>query len=144
MKLLNGKYLLETDDVLNNSEFDQTDLDDLFGEQVEYFLKSLSQKTYRVMYNAYKGVYPERQRIYIDWYIQNQSKQDEIRDAEIEYLRGAIYSGMDMRIYVNDKKAHSEEVISILKESGLWFASFVNYCDDDVVMEDEEEEVPTV
>ena len=134
MELKNGKYVITIDDVVKNSELTDVELTEVFGDKVKFFLQSLSEKTYRVMYGAYRGIHRERQRAWMNWFIQqSEDRQVGIREAIIEYIRGAIYSGMDMQVYVGDKKAHSEEVINILKENGLWVLSTVEYLDEELV-----------
>jgi len=143
MELVNGKYLIEVDDILNNSELTITDLNDTFGEQLEYWLKNLSQKTYRVMYSAYRGIHRERQRVWLDWFIQQSiSRQEALRDAIIEYVRGSVYSGMDMQDYlpsnsIEERKANKgiypPHVREILKENGLWILATVQYLDEELV-----------
>jgi len=133
MKLVNNQYLLEVDDVLNNSEFTQDDLNEVFGEQLKYNLENISRKTYRVMYGVYRGLYKERQKAYLDWYIQqDETRQNAMRDASIEYLRGAMYSGMDMQVYLGTTKAYSSTVCEILNESELLVYATIQYQDEDI------------
>ena len=142
MKLVNGKYLLEIDDVLNNSELTQTDLDDVFGEKVEYWLKSCSQKTYSIMYSAYRGIHRDRQRLWLNWFIQQaDDRKDVMRDAAIEYVRGAVYSGMDMQDYlpsssIEERVSNAAEyppmLKNILRENGLWILATIEYLDEDI------------
>lgn len=133
MELVNGQYLLTEDDVLNNSEFTSAELTEVFGEKLEYNLQNISRKTYRVMYNAYRGIHRERQVAWLDWYIQQEeTRQNAMRDASIEYLRGAMYSGMDMKSYLGNEQSYSNGVIDILKENGLWILATVQYVDEDI------------
>lgn len=142
MLLENDKYLLELDDVLNNSEFVTTDLTDVFGEKVKYYLKSFSMKTYSIMYSAYRGIHRERQKAWLNWFIQqDETRQDAMRDAAIEYIRGAIYSGMDMQDYLpsssveertKNEMVYPPMVRDILKENGLWILATIQYLDEDI------------
>lgn len=143
MELVNGQYLLEVDDVLNNSEFSDVELTDVFGEKTEFYLKSFSKKTYSIMYGAYRGIHRDRQRKWLNWFIQQDATLiDVMRDAAIEYVRGAVYSGMDMQDYlpsgsIEERLANEAEyppmLRDILKENGLWILSTVHYLDEELV-----------
>jgi len=118
----NNEYYIEIDDVLNNSEITEEDLNDTFGEQVENWLKTLSSRTYRVLYSAYKGWNIDQQVLELKYIINNNDDKKAIMmEAIIEYVRGAVYSGMDMNTYLG-KQGHSADVEYILRNGGLWFA----------------------
>ena len=116
----NGEYYIEIDDVINNSEFTEDDLVGILGENIEQVLKTLSARTYRVMYSAYNGWEQEQQKKELQYIINNNvSKLDTMTDAIIEYIRGAMYSGLDMQVYLGNK-GYSNEVKDILYSGGLW------------------------
>lgn len=143
MKLVNGKYLLEINDVINNSEFNEEDLKEVFGEKIEYYLKNFSEKTYSIAYNAYRGIHRERQRIWLNWFIQQtDDRQNAMRDAQIEYVRGAVYSGMDLQDYLpsssieertTNKASYPPMLRNILYDNGLWVLSTIQYRDEELV-----------
>ena len=55
-----------------------------------------------------------------------------MREAIIEYIRGALYSGMDLREYTDQKPSYSVTVIDIFKENGLWVRAEIQYRDEDI------------
>ena len=142
MKLEDNKYIIGVDDIINNSEFDEIDLKETYGDKLEYNLKNLSQKTYRVMYGAYRGIHRERQRAWLDWYIQqNEKRKYAMRDAIIEYIRGSMVTGMDLEDYIpsasveerlKNKTIYPPMVENILRENGLWVTSTVVYRDEEL------------
>ena len=116
----NGEYYVTIDDVINNSEFTEEDLTSILGENIDKVLENLSARTYRVMYSAYNGWEQEQQKKELQYIINNNvSKQDTICDAIIEYIRGAVYSGLDLQVYQGNK-GYSQEVKDILYSGGLW------------------------
>ena len=128
----NGTYRVEIDDVLNNSEFTQTDLTNIFKEQVEANLKVISQRVNQIMFNAYRGLNKKRQIDFIKWWVQQETyRQNALRDAMIEYLRGVIYGGLDMNNY-DGGMTHSETVIDIMRDGDIWFPQTIEYEDDDI------------
>lgn len=133
MKLVNSEYQIEKDDVLNNSEFMETDLTEVYGEKLEYSLINASNKVYSIMYSAFPGIDKERQIAAIQYMINNDEvKQRGIREAIIEYLRGALYSGMDLNLYLASGASYSTELVNILKRYGLWIVAKIDYRDEDI------------
>lgn len=117
----NNEYYIEVNDVINNSEFTESDLTDTFGEKINEHLKNLSAKTYRVLYSAYSGWNIEQQKLELKELINdNEDKQQVMLEAIVEYIRGAVYSGLDLQVYLG-KKGYSAEVVDILRQGGLWF-----------------------
>jgi hypothetical protein len=133
MTLTNGIYIMGIDDVINNSEITEVDLTRIYGDNVESHLANASKKVYQIYHNSYRGLNQQRQVAFMDWWIeQDTTRQNIIRDAVIEYIRGALYSGIDLNIYISDKKAYSEHVIQTLRDGGLWFPQTINYEDEDI------------
>lgn len=135
MKLVNNEYIIEIDDILNNSEIEEVDLTDVFGDNYKLNLAQLSQKTYRAMYSAYRGVYKEKQKKVLRYMINNSDEyKDVIMQSIIEYIRGAIISGLDLNDYVQDEiKRYPESVKEILRQGGLWVVSEITYREEDLV-----------
>lgn len=129
----NGQYIINIDDVLNNSELTETELTEIYGERIDEHLINASNKIYNIMFSASPHFYRKRNADYIKYVIQNDTdKQNAIRAAIIEYVRGAWYSGMDLRAYENDKEQYSPFVKDILKENDLWIVSQIQYNDSDI------------
>ena len=132
MELSNNEYYVTVDDVINNSEFTEDDLQQAYGDKIEFYLKDLSSKTYSIMYGAYRGIHRERQRTALQYIINNdESKQNAILKAIIEYIRGDISIGLSLNLYT-DGKSYSEEVVNILKRNGLWIVATIEYNDEDI------------
>ena len=126
----NNEYIITVDDVLNNSEFSDTELTDVFGEKIKYHLINISKKTYRAMYSAYNGWNIEQQKLEMQEIINDdEDKQQVMLEAIVEYVRGAMYSGMDLQVYLG-KKGYSDEVIDILRIGDLWYPSQIIAADD--------------
>lgn len=101
MQLENNEYYIERDDILNNSEFTETELTEVFGEKLEFNLKLASRKVYLIMNSMYGGKEKERQYAILRYMINNdETKQRGIMGAIIEYVRGSMYTGMDMQDYL--------------------------------------------
>jgi len=134
MTLTNGQYIITKDEVIDNSEFTEADLTEVYGEAIEFYLINASKKTYNILYSAYRGVNKGRQRLALQYIINNDSdKQVTIREAIIEYIRGAMYSGMDLKEYLDVKPNFSHSVIDILKQDDLWIVAEYYYQDEDIL-----------
>lgn len=134
MKLENNEYYIELDDVINNSEFDETELKETYGEAIEYHLKNASSKVYSIIYSAYGGRDRMKQYSAMRYMINNdEEKQRGLRNAIIEYVRGAVYSGMDLKAYTSTDATHSQEVINILDKYGLWIKSEIMTLDGELL-----------
>lgn len=132
MELSNNEYYVTVDDVINNSEFTEDDLQQAYGDKIEFYLKDLSSKTYSIMYGAYRGIHRERQRAALQYIINNdESKQNAILKAIIEYIRGDISIGLSLNLYT-DGKSYSDEVVNILKRNGLWILATIEYYDEEI------------
>lgn len=132
MELENYEYYLEIDDVINNSEFDETDLKEIYKDKIDFSLKDASSKVYSIMYSAYRGINKEHQYKGLRHMIINdENKQAIMKKAIIEYVRGDINIGMGLGLYV-DTKHYSDEIINLFKRGGLWVVAELQYKDEDV------------
>jgi len=126
----NNEYIATIDDIVNNSEFTSEELVEVLGEGIEYHLSNMSKKTYRIMYSAYNGWNIEQQVLELQEIINNdEEKQQVILDAIVEYVRGAMYSGLDLQIYMGNK-GYSSELKDILRMGGLWIKGEILASDD--------------
>ncbi len=133
MVVENGQYIITKDEIIDNSEFVESDLTEVYREGLEFSIKLASRKTYNIMYSAYFGVNKGRQRLALNYMIaQDTIKQDAIRDATIEYIRGALLIGMDLKEYLDQKPNYSKSVIDILKQNDLWIVAEIQYQDEDI------------
>jgi hypothetical protein len=129
----NGQYTITLDEILNNSEITEVDLTELYDDKLDYHLLNASNKVYNVLYSAAPGFYRKNNRLAINYLIQNDTdKQAAIREAIIEFIRGALYSGMDLREYTEQTKHYSDSIMHILKENDLWVVSKIEYQDEDI------------
>ena len=95
------EFYIEIDDLLNNTEFSDADLADKLGERYQDIIKrDLSRMLCRAVYGAYRGKEPKKHRDFINAYVLNNTfAQTKLRDAFIELVKGAMYSGMDLLAY---------------------------------------------
>jgi hypothetical protein len=135
MKLVNNEYVLEVDDLLNYSEIEEPDLKDTFGDKYDLHLAQLSRKTYRAMYSAYAGVKKKEQKLGLQYLINSSDEsttyQNVIRQAIIEYVRGAIISGLDLAEYENEA-LYPQNVKQELRNGGLWIVAELQYNEEDI------------
>jgi|LGOV01.1.fsa_nt_gb uncharacterized protein YgfB (UPF0149 family) len=132
MELTNNEYIIELDDVINNSEFEETDLKEVYGDSIDFFLEDASSKVYSIMYSAFPGIDKERQYAGIQYLINNdEDKIAGLQKAIIEYIRGDLSMGLGLNLYT-DKKHYSDEVVNILKRNGLWIVAELQYQDEDI------------
>ena len=133
MILENEEYYIEIDDIINNSEFTDKDLTDVYGEKIEWSLKDASSKVYSIIYGAFTGIDKPRQNKAIRYLINNdEDRQLGLRKAIIEYVRGDLSIGLGLGLYT-DKQHYSKEVVSILKRYGMWRVAKIVYRDEDLV-----------
>jgi hypothetical protein len=133
MNLVGTEYQITKDEVINNSEFSDSELVEVYGEAIDFYLKNASSKVYSIMYSAFRGIDKERQYAAIRYILNNdEDKIAGLRDAIIEYIRGAMYSGMDLNLYLQTGASHSVEVINILKKHGLWIVAKIEYTDEEI------------
>ena len=132
MKLVNDEYVLEIDDILNNSEIEENDLSETFGDKYDLHLTQLSRKTYRAMYSAYAGVEKTRQNKALRYMINNSDDyKNVLMQAMIEYVRGAIISGIDLKEY-EDETLYPHNVKQELRNGGLWIINKIQYQDEEI------------
>lgn len=122
------QYELEIDDVTSNTNYTAEDI-----AQHGIDLRDISRNTYRVLYNFYVGPQAELHRKNIDEYIIDKDKKYGLMLVMIEYLKGAIISGMDLNAYSNefmmnaqnrgivDKPSYSYTVKQEARSQGLYF-----------------------
>lgn len=126
-----NQYIINIEDVINNSEITEEDLTEVYGNHITSQLIVASRKVYTIMYNAYCGWEVEQQIKELHYIINNDStKKDGIRDAIIEYVRGALISGMDLKQYESDEKYYSSGVRDILHQNGLWIKATIEATED--------------
>lgn len=90
------QFFLTVDDVIQNTQFTSEDL-----VQNDIDLQEISQGTYRVMHSFYKGHNPKKHAdILNEMIINDPEKQNGLLNAMLEFLRGALVSGMDLNAYI--------------------------------------------
>ncbi len=90
------QFYLTVDDVIQNTQFTSEDL-----VQNNIDLNEISQGTYRVMHSFYKGANPQKHAdILKDMIVDDPDKQQALLNAMLEFLRGALVSGMDLNAYI--------------------------------------------
>lgn len=122
-----NQYVLELDDVIQNTDYTSEDLE---AHQID--LRTISRDTYRVLYSFYKGANAELNRKKFDDYVIEYNKSFGLMFVMIEYLKGAIISGLDLNSYVNEffpamngnmnqKRHFSNTVKEEARSQGLYF-----------------------
>jgi hypothetical protein len=132
MELENYEYYITKDDVLDNSEFTEPELSEVFGDKIDFYLKDISSKVYSIIYSAYRGVNKDKQYKGIRHLINNDTNKIAVlQKAIIEYIRGEMAIGMGLNLYMG-KKHYSDEIINILKRGDLWIVAELTYNDEDI------------
>lgn len=91
-----NQFYLTIDDVIQNTTFTS---EDVYEQNID--LKEISESTYRVMHNFYKGPNPQKHATILrDMIVDNEDKQRGLLFAMLEFLRGALVSGMDLNAYI--------------------------------------------
>ena len=133
MEKKNGLYVLELNDIINNSEIEETDLFDWGRENYMKHVHVICRKVMNVLYSAYHGINPERQKVIVDYFIDNSAdKQNALMFAQIEYLRAALTTGLDIKEYESGMLEYQDSLIQELRNGGLWYASEIVYEDSDL------------
>lgn len=90
------QFYLTMDDVVQNTNIES---DEIY--QLKIDLREISEATYRVIHNFYKGHNPNKHAdILRDMIIEDPDKQRGLLHAMLEFLRGAVISGMDLNAYI--------------------------------------------
>jgi len=93
---LRNQFYLTIDDVIQNTQFTS---EDIYALNID--LNEISEATYRIMLNFYKGPNPQKHAdILKQMIIDSDEKQNGLRNAMLEFLRGAVVSGMDLNAYI--------------------------------------------
>jgi hypothetical protein len=140
MKVVLSERILETSDILSNSEIEETDLVEQFGQKYEFTVVQLAQRTYRAIYSAYRGTDRDIQYM-INTGDNKEALQETVLRAEIEYIRAALITGMDLSVYITQNSieertlnevTHPRSVVEILREGGLWITGRIEYVDSEI------------
>lgn len=142
MELKQNEYVLDVNDIIQNSEIEEEDLLEVFGNQYKFILAQAAQKTYLAMYSAYRGIHRDRQRKALQWMVINNDGNKEVMlRAQIEYVRSMLITGMDLQNYLQENSIeermrnevkHPKTVLEILRSGGLLFPSEVEYIDSEL------------
>lgn len=119
-----NQFYLTMSDVVSNTQFNSNEI----AEQ-NIDLKEISQATYRVMHSVYRGKnYQKQAKVLQDMIIEDPALQDGLMFAMLEFLRGAMVSGMDLNAYIANELTQGTErhnapktVKEELKINGLYF-----------------------
>ena len=119
-----NQFYLTMSDVVSNTQFNSNEI----AEQ-NIDLKEISQATYRVMHSVYRGKnYQKQAKILQDMIIEDPELQNGLMFAMLEFLRGAMVSGMDLNAYIAneimqgvDRHNAPKTVKEELKINGLYF-----------------------
>lgn len=116
------ELFITLDDVLNETSFSSKDLQDKLGDRFEDVIeRELSRGVYRFLHAQYRGFdNKEHVRILNALIFNNGNYQEALKLAMVEYVKGAVYSGMDLNAYSHDTlKSLPDNVMWELKNGGL-------------------------
>ena len=128
MKYLSNRreFGFSIDDVVNNSEFNEATIAEKLGEAYQDIVeKDLSRMLMRVLFGSYTGTQPLKHRKFLVAYILNNPfAQVKLVDAFVELVKGAMYSGKDLVVYMQKTEQHyphiPETVYQELQMGQLW------------------------
>jgi hypothetical protein len=122
MRLVNNEYVIELDDILNNSEITEDEVIATFGEEYKSELARLSRKVYRAIDLGYKRTdIPNHHLIARQLIIKDTSRQQGFMYAVIEYVRMALINGGDMQEYETGVYKIPDVVLDELIRYDCWF-----------------------
>lgn len=91
-----NQFYLTEDDVIQNTQYTS---DDIYQHNLD--LREISEGTYRVMHNFYRGPNPKKHADILQEMInENEALQNALLFSMLEFFRGAIVSGMDLNSYI--------------------------------------------
>jgi len=91
-----NQFYLTMDDVTQNTAYES---DVIYQQKID--LREISEATYRVMHNFYKGPNPAKHATVLkQMVVDNPQLQQGLLHAMLEFLRGAVVSGMDLNAYI--------------------------------------------
>jgi hypothetical protein len=101
-----NEYYIEKKDILDNTMYSEYELGRIFGDDLKKVFKLMSQDIYTLIYNAYRGPYMSDHIEYMQKKIEDNSNREQyqLKRAMIEYVKGAVESGMDLSEYLDQPK----------------------------------------
>jgi len=99
------EYQLELNDVVNETDISSDDLGLIFGD-IAKGLRIISHAVYRLIYDYYPGLYKNDHIVYMRTKISNNLYEEQtfLKNAMLEAVKGAVHSGMDLNVYIDDAK----------------------------------------
>lgn len=110
------EYYLKPEGLIKNTLYSQSDLIAILGADLDKVCKFASQRIYR---EAYQTNY-NRQAIQYKIYINAEDERQTLYEAIIEYLKGALESGMDMRVYTTGENDLPRSVHNLIGKNLLY------------------------
>ena len=92
-----NQFEIEVSDVTQHTDYTSEDL-----KQHGIDLRKISRDTYRILNNFYKGPNPQQHAENLQEYIIQKEKANGLMFVMIEFLHGAMISGMDLNTYTNE------------------------------------------
>jgi hypothetical protein len=128
MRLLNNEYVIELDDILNNSEITEEDIKNTFGDNYKKELERMTRKIYRAIDLGYNGTDTvDHHKITRQLIINDTNRQKGFMYAVIEYIRMAIINGGDMVEYETGIFKLPNVVLHELIRFDCWFPYDFNF-----------------
>ena len=94
------EYYLKKEAVVNLLTLEESEIDDMLPK-VEKHLKRFSQRVYQYVYSQNTGA--NRQHIHFRIFKDLNGERQALLDAMLEYVMGAVQSGMDLNTYQDEQ-----------------------------------------
>jgi len=135
-----SQYYITEEDVLNYSAITSNQIKELAQEYSSSasLLRDIARSVYTFMYSHYRGVRSLEHKRKMEYIIYNGERkkqmQSALRGAQIEWLKGMIFSGMDLYMYTPEGKPYApESVQQKLREGGLIIKGEITYIHPDLL-----------
>ncbi len=94
------EYYLKKEAIVNLLPLEESEVDDMLPK-VEKNLRRFSQRIYQYIYS--RNTTANRQHVHFKVYMNLQGERQAIQDAMLEYVMGAVESGMDLNRYQDEQ-----------------------------------------
>lgn len=94
------EYYITKEAIVNELPYEESEIDDMLPK-VEQHLKRFSRRMYQFLY--FKNTAANRQHIHFRIYNNLNGERQALQDAILEYVMGAIESGMDLNQYQDEQ-----------------------------------------
>lgn len=112
------EYYLKKEAVVNLLPLEESEVDDMLPK-VEKHLRRFSQRVYQYVYS--RNTNANRQHIHFRIFKDLNGERQALLDAMLEYVMGAVQSGMDLNAYQDDQMSDvPHTAVSYLRNAALF------------------------